>query len=129
MIRYNFTYLNKRLTPEEIVTYLACKTKQFQVKDPQLKYRNLMIWHMEREHSQSGYILKPELLFKNEIKAEVSEIYRYIQLASLRSYVSYIESGQSYVLLSIIEDDLNIDKLKFNRLLTITNNKVCFMYE
>jgi hypothetical protein len=84
---------------------------------------------MEREHSQSGYILKPELLFKNEIKAEVSEIYRYIQLASLRSYVSYIESGQSYVLLSIIEDDLNIDKLKFNRLLTITNNKVCFMYE
>lgn len=129
MIRYNFDYLDGKLSSSQVVSYVAAKSINFAVKDPKRKHWAVQVWKEERNRSQSAFLLQPKLLFENKIKAEMSEIYRYIQLASLRSYISYVESGISSVPLAWVEDDLDIDKLKFNRLLTITNTYIVFMYE
>lgn len=129
MIKFNFKYIDSRLPNEEVVTYLVHKTRHFKTENPNTIYKFLKIHGLEKEYPQSSFILNPKDLFKNEIGAERYEIYTYIKLCSFRSYISYLESRKSNIAIPLIEDCMDISKLKFNRLLTVTDSHIDFIYE
>jgi hypothetical protein len=129
MIKFNFKYIDSRLPNEEVVTYLVQKTRNFRTENPNLIYKYLRIYGLEKWQPQSSFILNPKELFKNEAGAERYEIYTYIKLCSFRSYISYLESKKSNIATALVEDCMDISKLKFNRLLTVTDSHIDFKYE
>jgi hypothetical protein len=75
----------------------------------------------------SSFLTSPGQLFFDR-NTDILFKSQYIQLAARRSYQQYKDLGYTYLDLSYYPD-LKIDAIKYNPLLTITENKLYFKYE
>jgi len=69
-----------------------------------------------------------DLLYGNSNALDY-EIYNYIKLCSYRSYVKYLETRDSRLEIGLLNDKLELNKLKNNRLLTVTKTHLIFKFE
>lgn len=76
--------------------------------------------------SGKAFLLNPKELFSSK----ENDIYKaqYIILASKRDYFLYTKYGITTLQLSYYPD-INIEKIKYNPLLTITKTEIGFLYE
>ena len=77
-------------------------------------------------HGQS-FILNPAALFNDRCTDIVYKV-QYIKLAARRNYINYKLYKHKHLDLSYYPD-LNVDAIKYNPLLTTTNNNLYFKYE
>lgn len=77
--------------------------------------------------SGNNYLLNPAPLF-NDKTTDVAYKAQYIRLAGRRDYFQYKYYNTKYLDLSYYTD-INLDAIKTNPLLTITDNKIHFKYE
>ena len=77
-------------------------------------------------HKGNSFIINPKDLFKNT--TNVVYTCQYIKLAGRRSFLHYSAYGIKYLDLSYFPD-INIEAIKFNYLLKITENKIHFKFE
>lgn len=75
----------------------------------------------------TSFLLNPASLF-NDKSTDVIFKAQYIRLAGRRDYANYKYYGHKHLDLSFFLD-IDIDAIKHNPLLTITENKVYFKYE
>ena len=75
----------------------------------------------------TSYLINPNEFFSDR-STDILFKSQYIQLAARRSYQQYRDLGYTYLDLTYYPD-LKIDAIKYNPLLTITNNKLYFKYE
>jgi hypothetical protein len=77
----------------------------------------------------SGYcfILNPEPLFK-DLSTDIAYKVQYIKLAARRDYLFYKQYNYKGLQLSYFPD-LNLEAIKTNPLLQITNTEILFLYE
>ena len=75
----------------------------------------------------SSFLLNPDLLFADKI-TDISYIAQYIRLAGRRDYTTYKLYGHKYLDLSFFLD-IDVNSIKTNPLLKITENKIYFKYE
>ena len=75
----------------------------------------------------SSFILNPSPLFADKT-TDVSYIAQYIRLAGRRDYTTYKLYGHKYLDLSFFLD-IDVNSIKTNPLLKITENKIYFKYE
>jgi len=74
-----------------------------------------------------NFILNPGKFFSDS-KVDILFKAQYLELASLRSYQKYKTLNQKYLDLTYYPD-LNLQAIKHNLILTITENKIYFNYE
>lgn len=74
----------------------------------------------------SSYILNPGPIFESNL--DPSYLVQYIKLAGRRNYFFYKTHGQIH-LDTTFYPELNLEKIKSNPLLTITNNQIKFKFE
>jgi hypothetical protein len=77
----------------------------------------------------SSFLLHPDVLDFNLLRASDREIAEYLALAAMRPLADYYVSGKTT--LDLFEVPLNLDTLKNNRLLQINykTNELVFVYE
>lgn len=77
----------------------------------------------------NSFLLHPDVLAHNPLRASDREIAEYLALAALRPLADYFVSGTTT--LDLFEVPLDLNTLKNNRLLRIDyeNNKLVFVYE
>jgi hypothetical protein len=93
-----------------------------------LKPRNkLDIKNTTENLSGNSYLLAPELLLNNSWKYSNKEIVQYLALASLRNYNNYIFDGT--ITLDVFLCPVPVEKIANNRLLTVKQSKIHFLYE
>lgn len=80
-----------------------------------------------RNLTGNSYILNPAKFFADNI-TDIIYKSQYIQLAGRRDYSLYKLFNEKYLDLSYFKD-INIDNIKTNPLITITQNKIYFKYE
>jgi hypothetical protein len=80
-----------------------------------------------RNLTGSSYILNPAEFFADNITGIIYKS-QYIQLAGRRDYSLYKLFNQKYLDLSYFKD-IDINNIKTNPLITITQNKIYFKYE
>lgn len=80
-----------------------------------------------RNLTGNSYILNPAEFFADNI-TDIIYKSQYIQLAGRRDYSLYKLFNEKYLDLSYFKD-INIDNIKTNPLITITQNKIYFKYE
>ena len=74
-----------------------------------------------------SFLVHPDVLLYNAYKYEYSEIAQYLALASLRPYGDYLATGK--ITLDSILCTVAPDLFENNRLLTIEDNQIHFLYE
>jgi hypothetical protein len=74
-----------------------------------------------------SFLLNPEPFF-SDTKTDIAYKSQYLQLAGRRAYGDYKLYGITYLDLSFFQD-VDLDKLKTNPLLTIKENKIYFKHE
>jgi len=84
--------------------------------------KNLVIPNLGKGNS---FLINPGELFKTKNIVYASQ---YIKLAGRRSYMMYSNYGITYLDMSYYPD-INLDIIKFNYLLNITNDKIYFKFE
>lgn len=77
----------------------------------------------------TGFLINPYELINNDKKHTNSEIYLYLELAAMRSYINYKETGDLRLPTYYIKNRYDIDKLKLNTALIVTNEEILFIYE
>ena len=80
-----------------------------------------------RNLNGNSYLLNAEKLFADNI-TDIIYKSQYIQLAGRRDYSLYRLFNVKYLDLSYFKD-IDLDKIKTNPLITITQNKIYFKYE
>lgn len=76
----------------------------------------------------SSFLLNPEPLFKINKQVDILYVLQYIKLAAKRDYFLYIQYDIKSLQLSYYPD-LNIETVKTNPLLKITEKEIFFKYE
>ena len=77
----------------------------------------------------SAFLINPSGLILNRRKYTDSDIYVYLELASLRSYIIYKRTGSLRLPTYCIQKNYDLDKLKMNPLLDVTDDEIIFRYE
>lgn len=77
--------------------------------------------------SGTSYLLAPELLLNNAWKYSNKEVVQYLAMASLRNYNNYIFYGTAS--LDVFLCPIPVEKIAKNRLLTVKESKIHFLYE
>jgi len=75
----------------------------------------------------TSFLLNPASLFKDK-STDVIYKAQYIRLAGRRDYANYKYYGTKYLDLSFFQD-IDLDAIKHNPLLTIKENKIYFKFE
>ena len=75
----------------------------------------------------NSFLINPALLFQDKITDTIYKA-QYIRLAGRRDYAIYKYYGHKYLDLSYYSD-INLDTIKNNPLIKITENKIYFKYE
>ena len=75
----------------------------------------------------NSFLLNPEPLFKNKT-IDILYIVQYIKLAARRDFILYKQYGVKALQLSYFPD-INMEVIKTNPLLKITNTEIFFAYE
>lgn len=84
--------------------------------------KNLVIPNLGKGNS---FLINPQSLFETKNIVYASQ---YIKLAGRRSYMMYSNYGITHLDMSYYPD-INLDIIKFNYLLNITNDKIYFKFE
>lgn len=121
MIRYNLTLLYK-LTKNDCDKILNYFIQQW----GGIEMDNLSL-RIYAAKEKSSFILNETDLLINNINATKYEMCIYIYLAGLRNYLDYYTNGRTW--LPLEHTSLNISKIKNNRLITITDEKILLLYE
>jgi len=109
--------------------------------NPKLMVEKLRLWHGRKRIPKSyhtkikpisrlfgdSFLLNPDAFFL-DTKTDIAYKSQYLQLAGRRAYGDYKLYGSTYLDLSLFED-VDLDKLKTNPLLTIANNRIYFKHE
>ena len=74
----------------------------------------------------NSFILNPEYLFTSTV--DIGYLIQYIKLAARRDYTLYKHYGTKTLLLSFYPD-INLEAIKTNPLLKITESEIYFLYE
>ena len=85
----------------------------------------------ESANNSPNYIQNAEALMKASKGATDSELFVYIDLASRRSYFTFVNTKQEVNYLPIwkVLGEYDVNALKMNRLLTIDDNNIILLYE
>lgn len=133
MIRYNWEDIKKytKNKPELILDYFkniyVLKGEMYSYIQGNKFARNIV----SNKGIKSSYILNIDNLILNNERATITEQYIYIDLASRRDAFSLFNSKGRirYLHEWEVADDYDIEKLKINKLLTISDKKIYFIYE
>jgi hypothetical protein len=77
-----------------------------------------------KDYSGSSFLVHPEKIFYYFSQYSVSEWVEYVKIASMRNYNNYRISKDTSLDLYILDK-----QIKGNRLLTVKNNKIFFLFE
>ena len=99
---------------------IVFKRKPRSVRDPRYYLLN-------KDYSGGGFMLNPKGLLRYRSSYTDKEICEYIALAGMRLYSNYVVTGETR--LPCISSPVSTEKLKANRLLTVKDNKVLFLFE
>jgi hypothetical protein len=91
-------------------------------KNSKEKYKPLQI-----SLKGSSYLLNPKDFFADK-STDIIWLIHYLKLAACRDYTLYTLYGIKYLDISFMPD-LNIEAIKLNPILSITDNKIYFKYE
>ena len=80
------------------------------------------------EHNIS-FMLNVESLANASHKYTNSELYIYLELASLRSYIEYKQTGKLSLPTYYLPEQYNLDRIKMNRALKVIEDEIFFKYE
>lgn len=133
MIRYNWEDIKKYTNnkPELILDYFkniyVLKGEMYSYMQANKFARDIV----KSKETKSSYILNIDDLIKNNERATAMEQYVYIDLASRRDAFSlYNSKGRKrYLYEWEVANDYDIEKLKINKLLMISDKKIYFIYE
>jgi len=109
--------------------------------NPKLMVEKLKLWYSRKLIPKSydtkikpisnlfgdSFLLNPKSFF-SDTKTDIAYKSQYLQLAGRRAYGDYKLYGITYLDLSLFQD-VDLDKLKTNPLLTIKENKIYFKHE
>jgi len=109
--------------------------------NPKLMVEKLKLWYSRKRVPKNygtkikpisklfgdSFLLNPEAFF-SDLTTDIIYKSQYLQLAGRRNYIDFVHYGATYLDLSYFQD-IDLDKLKTNPLLTIKNNKIHFKYE
>jgi hypothetical protein len=109
--------------------------------NPKLMVEKLRLWYSRKRIPKNyatkikplsklfgdSFLLNPNAFF-SDTKTDIIYKCQYLQLAGRRSWSDYVHFGATYLDLSLFQD-VDLNKLKTNPLLTIANNKIYFKYE
>jgi len=121
MIRYNLQELSK-ITKDDcdkILRYFYHVLRGTRMDKTSKKIHN--------SKDKFSFMTNEEDLLLNSINASKQEICIYIYLAGFRNYLDYIEYGQLW--LPIEHSPFDINKLRHNRLIKLTDEKIILKYE
>lgn len=78
----------------------------------------------------NSFLLNPEQIYFHRLQYSNIEFAQYVALASLRNYADYKATNRTYLRGVRLPENINIDKLKENRLLTIDEyDNIYFLWE
>jgi len=133
MIRYNWEVIKKysKNKPELILDYFK---NVYVLKGEMYPYMqaNKFARDIVKDIAvKSSFILNIDSLIQNSERATETEQYIYIDLASRRDAFSlYNSKGRKrYLYEWEVAEDYDIEKLKINKLLNISDKKIYFIYE
>lgn len=133
MIRYNWSIIKKysECDMEKIKHYFYNIFINKENKDKYLlknKYARRII---NDSIENNSFIVNIEGLLENSMNATSSEMFVYLDLVSKRDYFTFLNTRKKVNYLPIwrMVDKYDIDKLKTNRLLYITEHNIYFVYE
>jgi len=109
--------------------------------NPKLMVEKLRLWYSRKRIPKNyatkikplsklfgdSFLLNPQAFF-SDTKTDIIYKSQYLQLAGRRNYSDFVHFGATYLDLTLFQD-VDLDKLKTNPLLTIANNKIYFKYE
>lgn len=133
MIRYNWDDIKKytKNKPELILDYFkniyVLKGEMYPYMQANKFAQNIV----RSTEIKSSFILNIDDLIKNSERATLTEQYIYIDLASRRDAFSLFNSKgrKRYLQEWEVANDYDIEKLKINKLLIISDKKIYFIYE
>lgn len=115
---FNLDYV-ETLTPKDMVEALLFLQSGKSIPKSKLKF------NLDKLKGRS-FLLKPYPLLKLNI--DHTYVAQYIKLAGRRDYSFYKQYGLKSLQLSYYPD-INMDSIKYNPLLKITNKEIIFLYE
>ena len=109
--------------------------------NPKLMVEKLRLWYSRKRIPKNyatkikplsklfgdSFLLDPQSFFEDQT-TDIIYKSQYLQLAGRRNYSDFVHFGATYLDLTLFQD-VDLDKLKTNPLLTIANNKIYFKYE
>jgi hypothetical protein len=109
--------------------------------NPKLMVEKLKLWYSRKRIPKNyatkikplsklfgdSFLLNPQSFFEDQT-TDIIYKSQYLQLAGRRNYSDFVHFGATYLDLTLFQD-VDLDKLKTNPLLTIANNKIYFKYE
>ena len=122
MIKYDWNVLSKEQVSIVLSFFISYKEHKLLLDIPSLRL-------YKRFKDKSSFLLNPLRLVNNANKHAISDIKMYLHLASMRSYFEYKQTGNLRLPTIYIEGEINVEKLKSNKLLDVTNTEIIFRYE
>lgn len=123
MIRFSWKKIYRRTGLSAMRIKRAVKsmiTKPKNIYDPIYPYH-------QKDFSGESYLLNPYELLNNAHHYSPKEVAEYVILASFRSFAEYSASNDAT--LDLFHSPLTEKQLKQNRLLSIENGRIHFVYE
>jgi hypothetical protein len=113
------------MTLEKRIKYLYCLS----INDTQNLIAPKVHAILTASKAKNSFILNPKPLLLNEENASYLEQLVYLELLSLRDAQDYLRSNTVGLPTWKVHNTYKINELKTNRLLTILNDSIYFLYE
>ena len=124
MIKYDWAALND-LPSNYIISILVLLEYGDLINSaPRILYERVA--KFKDKHS---FILNIRDLTLSQKSHTVSELYVYLELASLRSYIEYKATGKKSLPTIYLPEKYSLEKLKMNTALEVTEDEIFFKYE
>lgn len=128
MIKYNWESV-LRNTNYNKVLILEYFTNVLYLRDKDYITQNKYAAKIRKEKTNINFILNIKDFINNKNKATIEERVIYLDLISRRNLYDYLTNGIVYLKVHHIVGLYDADKLNENRLLSIKNNTIHFIYE
>lgn len=125
MIRYDWLVL-REIPVTDILKVLSALVQKGDFK----QYPVRILMYMSKFKDLSPYLLNPDGLILNRHSYTSAEIFIYLELAALRSYTKYKQTGSTRLPTDYIAENFYpVKQLKMNTLLDVTDEEIIFKYE
>lgn len=124
MLRYDWAVLSK-YSLNTILTILTI----LEDRVPLEYCKKNILKPISKFKDTSAFLLNPYGLIANKSRHIDNEIYLYLELAALRSYIAYKQTGSITLPIYYIKNRYNLDKLKLNTSLIVKKEDIVFKYE